>query len=507
MREFETPLRNIRAGLRAEGKSRNTDFLSDCMCVKPGKFRLEGYTPDITPFPSVTVSGVALDLTIDWPFPMIYQTDSGLYIGAKSGVYMILTMGASTWTAAKLGTWSGTITWPWTLANCPMFPVFGSGDLLVYYDYAVTAWKSWDKAVGSDNGSKWDVTWSQPVAVCFNNGQVMTGGAKLATTAPSDSRLVRWSQIGSFDFLGESADARFNTAGFYYLPTDDDDVVLAILPLEKNFIVYSTYGIFAFTPVDTPATTFGVKQIYNTGISCVGAAAWNGKELDSENICVDRNGDLVHIGLKSEAFTRTLEVKNLGFSEFLLPMLDDKKLHITFNPHVKDGEWYISDGVSSYLYNGLGLGATNKCITSIISYHNAKTTNASDIVRVTDSPIGFYRDTGRTEMLLVTDTLDFGIRGIKTIQSVEVGYDADRDVSCAVAVDFRYDKSSPYRRSAWKRVNKEGIVVPMVSGVDLRIVVRAIPCDVDVDYVNIRWKLPDKRNIRGVYSSVSASNQ
>ncbi len=500
MREFEHPIRNLRVGLRPEGRSRNTDFLSESACARPGQYRLQGYSPEISNFPPVTVSGVALNLVQPWPFPQVFQTDSGIYLGTTSGVYQILTMGTATWTAAKLGTWSGTVSWPWTIANCPMFPVFCSGDLMVYYDYDSRAWISWDLAVGSGQGTKWNVAWPQPVTCCYNNGQFMMGGAKAATTAPSQTRIIRWSQINSFDFAGNTAEDRYNAAGFMYLPTDDDDIVLRILPLGKNFVAYSNFGVFILYPVNERflPPTFGWKMIHNVGIPSVGAAAWNGVDgAGAENVFVDRLGQLHHI-------SSTFVVTNKGYDEFLLPMLADPLLYISYNP--AESEYYLGDGQTGYLSNKYGFGTTNKCITSMIDYRNVNSTHGTDISEVENIPIGLFYETGGSQFLAVTDTLDFGIRGIKTIQTVEVGYDAYSSNICEVAIDYRYDKSSPFRRSPWKRVNKEGVVVPMVAGVDLRVAVRATPYDVDVDYINVRWKLSDRRHIRGVYSNVGSTN-
>jgi hypothetical protein len=133
-------------GLRAEAfGEKNSAFATVCKNAKIYKGALAGYAPFIVPFPDIYLDGALLDVAIDWPFPQIFQTDTGIYVGTRAGMHSVALV-AGVWTATLLSTGSGGgLKWPWTLADCPMFPVFASGNCLVYYDYDSTSWVTWIK--------------------------------------------------------------------------------------------------------------------------------------------------------------------------------------------------------------------------------------------------------------------------------------------------------------------------------------------------------------------------
>lgn len=133
-------------GLRPEDKgNRNGPLALNCVNGKVYKGAIAGMLPDITMFPDIYLSGAKMDLIVDWPFPQLFQTDSGLYLGTRSGMYLLLLV-AGTWTATCISAgFTGQLEWPWTLANAPLYPVFASGDCLVYFDPDADSWTTWIK--------------------------------------------------------------------------------------------------------------------------------------------------------------------------------------------------------------------------------------------------------------------------------------------------------------------------------------------------------------------------
>lgn len=104
---------------------------------------------------------------------------------------------------------------------------------------------------------------------------------------------------------------------------------------------------------------------------------------------------------------------------------------------------------------------------------------------------------GSNVPLIVTDVFDMGTRGIKTITAIEVGSMSE---GTEVAVDYKYEKKQAFSTSTYKAVYRNGIVFPMVSGVEFRVRVKATSrADFDVSYLGIRWKINDKRAVRGLH--------
>ena len=481
-------------GLRSSDTSkRNSGLFTECVNARVMEEGLEGYIPSITAFPAIT----GVTATMSWPFPQLLWDDTNMYVGNRTSLYQLVPT-AGVWAGTKLTTaYTGVINWPWTFAKFPMFPVFASGDMLIYYDYAATAWKYWQKGTGTTaQGSKWSSDWYQPTSVCDFRGQAIAAGSRVATTAPSQSRIVRWSDIGAFDFLGKTSKSRKNEAGQWFLPYDDKEICMRVLPLENAVIVYGTFGVWAMIPVESPAATFGFKRLYEPGI--VNPLAVGG-DL-KRHLFVDRFGELVSID-------NSLTVTDLGYSEFF-ETLQDSISHATgvgvlrvLYDEIND-EWHIGTGVKQYLFKNEALTEIKRAITSMVTLQRAQITDTARST-IVGGTYGFYQDIAETYMRFVTDTIDMGLGTIKMIETVEVQGDFPSYTALEVAIDYRYDKSSTFARSSWVRCAPDGVATPMVAGNDLRVAVRVTPyTNVKVYGLSIGWKLVDKRHIRGMYADI-----
>lgn len=70
-------------------------------------------------------------------------------------------------------------------------------------------------------------------------------------------------------------------------------------------------------------------------------------------------------------------------------------------------------------------------------------------------------------------------------------------------VDFKYSFNEPYRSSSWIRINDEGLVFPIITGNDFRLKFKAVDYRISglrLDYLQARFKVVDKRGIRGPYA-------
>lgn len=101
---------------------------------------------------------------------------------------------------------------------------------------------------------------------------------------------------------------------------------------------------------------------------------------------------------------------------------------------------------------------------------------------------------------LIIDTIDFGLRSLKTITSVEVGGSGLTSISVGAKV---YDSAYSWKE---KTVTK-GIAYVNITGTDFLIkLLFEDHTDVRVDYINVRFKYTDKRNIRGAYGQVAKAS-
>lgn len=104
------------------------------------------------------------------------------------------------------------------------------------------------------------------------------------------------------------------------------------------------------------------------------------------------------------------------------------------------------------------------------------------------------------------EATDFGLRAIKTLTAVEVGLDSP--VACHVVIEYRYSPSGSWAALPGVPVNTEGVAYVNVSAVEFRVQARAnsfTNTAPKISYINLRWKLSDKRQIRGIYVTPTSS--
>ena len=115
------------------------------------------------------------------------------------------------------------------------------------------------------------------------------------------------------------------------------------------------------------------------------------------------------------------------------------------------------------------------------------------------SPITFVEVTPEREFpILVTDIIDLGLRSLKTLTSVEVGT-VSEDVQ--VAIDYRYKAKEEFSTTPYKKLSGIGIVTFPITAMEFRIRLKwRNQDDIDISYITVRWKLSDKRVVRGTYA-------
>jgi len=196
----------------------------------------------------------------------------------------------------------------------------------------------------------------------------------------------------------------------------------------------------------------------------------------------------------------------LGYEEYIKPLMTnltgEDMLFISYDE--REDEFYISSGYASgyanttYLLSKNGLSKVYQAVMSIAQY----TTKVGSVYPVTTECSIGQNDTDVTGFIC-TSKMDMGMRAIKTITGLEVG--AQNGAAMVANVDYKYNTADAFVASVPKPVHKSGIVTPMVAGTDFRVRVKSTSyVDFDIDYLGIRWKVNDKRLIRGLHESTSS---
>ncbi len=310
---------------------------------------------------------------------------------------------------------------------------------------------------------------------CNFRGQLVggnIGSASLWQGATGTNRIV-FSEIGSIlmQHLDGSGDLKGTTslvAGDTFIPTGHE--IRKVLPLLDHVIVYTTGDIWALTPVIEPTPAFKLTQIASTGIE-------HSRAVDgglSRHLLVDYTGDVWIIG-------NDLKPVRQGYKEFFADYSDD--VTVVFDQGTD--EWRINTADDAYVCANGGLTSCYQKLSGIYgsaSYYMA---------------VGIEDDdrSGR----IVTDSIDFGYRAIKTVHGIELGI--DNSARTLAGFDVRYSTKETFRRMRLNRVNSIGQSAEPQSGTDFRIVVSFDQYqDAWLDWIKLRYKMSDMRGLRGVYA-------
>jgi hypothetical protein len=146
MKTYRSSMNNgLKKGIRPmDVITRNTALFTDCRQARVTPVGLEGYTPDVNDildpkrkFYSSADGVTEISITRKWPFPQVFLTDVGVFIGAIEGLYLVTDPSPSRYPDLLLTSYGSTSTlWPWVCIPILGYPAFTSGSRFVYYDAA-----------------------------------------------------------------------------------------------------------------------------------------------------------------------------------------------------------------------------------------------------------------------------------------------------------------------------------------------------------------------------------
>lgn len=295
---------------------------------------------------------------------------------------------------------------------------------------------------------------------CAFNGQLFVGGF-LEPWQDATMSFVGWSKIGEVTFELDQS----NLSG--YMPVDAGEV-LRVAKLGKSVIVYGTQGVWRMEAIAEPVVGFAKTRITQVaGIASRSALSCT----DDDHVFVDTAGCLWHLQYGQHP-------KQLGFKDFFRSMLGRD---IVGTYHQGERAHYFSDGEHSYRWDDYGLCRTWQAITSQWMDYGVA--------------LAYFHDVDNAGFELVSDVLDFGFKGRKTITSLEVGGSFDAPVFASL--DWRSHNEKQFRTIPWKRIGPDGFVVFPVTADEFRVKLSSNSQKAELDYVLVKYQIGDKRNIRG----------
>jgi hypothetical protein len=488
MREYEGMFSAVNSGLRAF-KQDPKPSLIDCFNAMPmGEEGLWVHEPVMLIEPLAPVCG---DWEVTHPWPQIrFGTEynvgfavadaddcsTGVPVDDEQVVFYEVTKNGDNWIVDPMGTlgYLSRISQV-DMVDFGQFYVVCSYGQLSGVDYINSIYRiPWAEKPTTQIGACDVATIPKFITGCNFNGQAVVGGISSGQTFWANCGLasVCWSGIGNFNFLPTDN----VTAGYTHMNwgKEGTGIVYKIRKLGNNVVVFGSGGITALTPVSDPVSTFGQQNL-----SLCGVASGNHVAGDDENLgWIDNNFDFWIMSGKVSA------KKKLGYREWFSVMTGD----IVVSYVTEKKRFYICDGVTCYVLAEGGLYSCHQLVTSLGVFDNEL--------------VGLFEDTGDTSWRVETNEIDFGQRSFKTLQFVEI---MKSDEMAAVKVKFRSSlMASDYSELDWKNVNPNGIVYCPVSGIDFRICVSGSEYPLSTNLlsaIKFRFKMTDKRNIRGLYGT------
>lgn len=290
---------------------------------------------------------------------------------------------------------------------------------------------------------------------CTFNGQLIGGGI----IGDNFSKVV-WSKIGEARFSQDM----MNDSGSAILLGE----VLSVRKLSGDVAVYTTQGVWRLRAVQEPVPGFGLlRETEIPGLASRSAVCGT----DDTHVMIDSTGRLWQLTFGQPA-------KLLGFEEFLAPMLG----HEIIATYRQDEQaFYFTDGELSFRWDGQGLSRTWQAVTSQWLDFGI--------------PLAYFHDVDNKGFELISDVMDFGFRGKKTITGIEVGGSFDKPVFASV--DWRAHNEKYFRSIPWKRVNPDGFVNMPVTAEEFRIKLMSQSTQAELDYALVKYQITDRRNLRG----------
>ena len=483
MRESEYIFKDgLRKGLRTDiDNPRNNEFLVDALNMR---CMANGLRSSIIP------TKILSDY-MSWPYPQIFIGSDYRVVATEDTIYEA----DSSWNLTAKATVDAGDRWD--------FIDFGTYFVLTNGTQMVTSLDGVYNVLESVGGPRFSTG-------CNFKGQIVAGNIKTNWYGCGVNSLV-WSVIGSHSFYISTASGFITTEDDNIITTEDgssllteggaptatagfrhmywEGSILRVMRLGDIVVVYGSNGIAVMIPT---GAVYGMKEVSNMGI------------ISRDAVDGDYNS---HVFIDQDKYIWRVDAgdipKKLGYKEYIDDL--DSTLVVSYDKSRK--EFYICDSSTCYLLTEYGLSRLGYFVSSIVSNNGTS--------------YGAFLQDDVSETLIITDIIDFSFRGTKTISTVELGVDFSGDVQ--VAIEYRYNKKDSFIRSSWINTGPEGVATIPVAALEFRLCIKTtspvltmengnditledgytltteLDRDLSLDYIIARFKITDKRFVRGQY--------
>ncbi len=453
MKEVGYTFSEFTKGLRPfEKMPKNSKTLVECFNLVP---RSEGLTERISIVAAVT------GIVTDHPWPQVFLGTKHWVCCTRDKIYTV----NSDWTLTQqldLGVYYNTF---------PSAPK-GTWHFADFFDYVVLT-NGGVTVVYNPDGARWEYNDGVKIptlgSVLNFNGQILGTGREVVVGDPKtifgevDSNFILWGGVGEASFILDQS----NVKGYRPLPWFGE--IYKLLQLGQYIVAYGGTGI---TVLKFEGVSLGIVKTFDVGIMSREAVA----DGLNKHVFIDTGGYLRELSGK-------LEISQGYYKEFFSTM-SGREVVVTFDSLLE--EFYITDGVRGFVKSEEGLGEIG--------------VGPSTLVRWAGLLRGMTTDFSNSYAYLTLDTLDFGLVGKKTLDSLQVGLNSVTTVEACVGVKNSYKGSFSY--SSWKSLNLNGYVVFPVNGSEFGVKLRTSNyVGVKIDFITANVKLDDKRFRRGTVNA------
>lgn len=534
MKEFNKTigLESLSKGLRRDFRSpRNTLELITCFNCKPSEWGIVPYDHVRIPFTQDVLAEWGISL--NWPYPQIFKGMSKTIIADIDKFFFV---NEDDWSIQTIDLYdvyapadvktiqsSGR---PWSFIDCYDSWFMTNGINTVFHaNHRTMQAASFsngipinDKVLVDDRvpfeaGSYykgrivlggfnpevfWNSTWIEDWEDVDN-----AAGTGISTILKGlDENFILWSSVGGggiplFLYLPSYAKSSFITAEGYggtgrnmwldlmrredwgFRPMPWKGKIRATKILGEMLVVYGASGITVLKHTSEPISTLAeirVAEIEKIGIPGPGAVGGDA----FSHVFVDNSGAVWRMDA-------SLKPQRLGYKEYIQPMLENE---IVISHSQDEDEFWICNNNETFHLNKLGLSETDQVVTSVIDSQGIRYGLGQDAQDITRSSI------------VTWDSIDFGNRGRKTLEQVQLPTDIGSFESADFSVFWRNKASEGFKQSPWKRINSDGVAWPKISAVEFRPSIRFNVLEkANVNYITLSYKQSDKRYIRGAYAA------
>lgn len=258
-----------------------------------------------------------------------------------------------------------------------------------------------------------------------------------------------------------------------FVPLQHQGAIKCLKRLGNSVVAYCEDGVSIVSP--RPERGFSAEVIHNAGIASRSAVAGD----ESRHLFLDTNSVLWGIS----ADGRTERVCGTGTFNTMVANAAAHPIIGSYDP--EEQEYYIVSDQDGYIKTRTGIG-------KLTLLPNGLSISTDGLIA------GGVKDLDDGDISVETETFDMGMRALKTIHNLAIGYEDITNLRATIR--YKYANSTTWRDSSAFLVNSDSIATPIFTAGDFRIKLTGTPGpNAKIDYINVTFQIADKRNIRTQY--------